>query len=96
MALAASLAFVVAIQWNGQTKESDGNIARDVGDDRQATPFATGEIPFFQAEGILADTDWKNPLDQEIEHVLSDAKGAVGFLAESFLPSTVFGAEQEG
>ncbi|MDQ8203089.1 hypothetical protein [Pelagicoccus sp. SDUM812003] len=32
---------------------------------------------------------WKNPLDQEIEYVLSDAKGALGFLADSFVPSSL-------
>ena len=33
------------------------------------------------------DGDWKNPLDQEIEYVISDAKGALNFLTSSFVPS---------
>ncbi|MDQ8200606.1 hypothetical protein QEH56_20740 [Pelagicoccus enzymogenes] len=32
--------------------------------------------------------DWKNPLDQEIEYIVSDAKGALGFLANNFVPSS--------
>ena len=46
---------------------------------------------------MIANTnDWKNPLDQEIEYVLDDAKGAIGFLAENFLPSNLLKTEQEG
>jgi len=90
------LAIFVAIQWSGQNEESDGRIARESGSDRDETTLTTDEAPVFQAEGLLANTDWKNPLDQGIESVLSAAKGAVGFLAESFLPSTMFGTEQEG
>lgn len=32
---------------------------------------------------------WVNPLDREVEYVLEDAKGAVAFLASSFLPRRV-------
>lgn len=32
--------------------------------------------------------NWKNPLDQEIDYIVSDAKGALGFLATSFVPSS--------
>ncbi len=95
-ALAACLAVFVAFQWNGQNEESDSHIARETVHDRDATTWAVDDVPMFQAEGLLANADWKNPLDQEIEHVLNDAKGAVGFLAESFLPSTILGTEQEG
>ena len=96
IALAACLAIFVAIQWSGQNEESDGRIARETAPDQDAPALAIGDSPIFQGEGLLTDADWKNPLDQEIERVLSDAKGAVGFLAESFLPSTMLGSEQEG
>lgn len=33
--------------------------------------------------------DWKNPLDQEIEFVVSDARDALRFLATSFLPEEI-------
>jgi len=96
VALVACLTVAVAFHWSSQTRESDGHIARDAAGDREATPLAAGEIPFYQAEGLLSDTDWKNPLNQEIERFLSDAKGAVGFRAESFLPTTVLDTEQKG
>ncbi len=39
-------------------------------------------------DGLLEIAEgWKNPLDQEIEYIVSDAKGALGFLADSFVPS---------
>ena len=45
----------------------------------------------------LADkSGWKNPLDQEIEYVLGDAKGALDFLADSFVPSSFLNSEREG
>lgn len=37
--------------------------------------------------------DWKNPLDQEIEYIVSDAKGALGFLATTFVPSSYLSEE---
>ena len=44
----------------------------------------------------LADkSGWKNPLDQEIEYVLGDAKGALDFLADSFVPSIFLNSERE-
>lgn len=46
--------------------------------------------PTLSADEDLLElgTDWKNPLDQEIEYIVSDAKGALGFLANSFVPSS--------
>jgi len=39
------------------------------------------------AVGTPGKPAWVNPLDREVEHVIADAKGAVRFLAASFLPS---------
>lgn len=41
-------------------------------------------------DGLLegVSEDWKNPLDQEIEYIVADAKGALGFLASTFVPSS--------
>lgn len=40
-------------------------------------------------DGLLEiASTWKNPLDQEIEYIVSDAKGALGFLAAGFVPSS--------
>jgi len=40
---------------------------------------------------------WVNPLDQEVEHVISDARGALHFLATSFLPAgTITGTGESG
>lgn len=65
------------------------------GDDVPVTPIAgvdhevTEElVDALEADKLLAlGEDWKNPLDQEIEYVISDAKGALDFLATSFVPS---------
>ena len=42
---------------------------------------------------VFDDAKWLTHLDSQ---ALKDAKGAVGFLAESFLPSTMLGLKQEG
>ncbi|OUW16791.1 MAG: hypothetical protein CBD18_06220 [Opitutales bacterium TMED158] len=34
-------------------------------------------------------SDWRNPLDEEMENIVSDAQGALDFLADSFLPSSM-------
>ncbi|MDQ8184055.1 hypothetical protein [Pelagicoccus sp. SDUM812002] len=48
------------------------------------------------SDGILEIAeDWKNPLDQEIEYIVSDAKGALGFLANSFVPSSYLQEEDK-
>ncbi|MBK1877733.1 hypothetical protein [Pelagicoccus mobilis] len=49
------------------------------------------------SEGVLDELrgDWKNPLDQEIEYIVSDAKGALGFLATTFVPSSYLSEEEE-
>lgn len=45
-------------------------------------------------EGLIdISEDWKNPLDQEIEYIVSDAKGALGFLATTFVPSSYLAEE---
>lgn len=50
------------------------------------------EVQLAQVERVdekapfVVKTSWKNPLDQEIEYVVSDAKGALLFLANNFLP----------
>lgn len=48
-------------------------------------------------DGLLDEIpeDWKNPLDQEIEYIVSDAKGALGFLASTFVPSSYLADEEE-
>ncbi len=46
--------------------------------------------------GLADRREWKNPLDQEIEYVLGDAKGAIDFLADRFVPSTFRSSEREG
>lgn len=39
--------------------------------------------------------DWKNPLDQEIENIVSDAKGALGFFAATFVPSSYLNEDDQ-
>lgn len=41
------------------------------------------------AEILQLGKNLKNPLDQEIEYVLSDARGALDFLTSSFVPSSL-------
>ncbi len=58
------------------------------------------EQPIAVAEPVLdlevLSTDWKNPLEQEMEYVLSDARGALDFLAENFVPSAYTKTDQLG
>ncbi|MBC2607450.1 hypothetical protein [Pelagicoccus albus] len=54
----------------------------------------SGAIVMIESEkatdGLLEDVteDWKNPLDQEVEYIVSDAKNALSFLATTFVPSS--------
>jgi len=43
----------------------------------------------FKRVEALASSDWKNPLDAEMENVLVDGKRALNFLADSFVPKRV-------
>lgn len=54
------------------------------------TVAAVSNLPDFEIIDVET-SPWKNPLDQEVENVLTDAKGAMGFLASSFLPSSLAG-----
>ena len=78
--VAACAAIALALQWNRASLESEsGDLAQ----------VAEVESKDFSQVLSLAEVDWKNPLDEEMENVLADAQGAVDFLAESFLPSSV-------
>lgn len=55
-------------------------------------PVSFTEVQIEDVESTPADVEvasWQNPLDAEVENVLADAKGAVGFLASTFLPSSL-------
>lgn len=40
-------------------------------------------------DGLLdVAADWNNPLDQEIDYIVADAKGALDFLTTTFVPSS--------
>lgn len=54
----------------------------------EAAPATVAERGPATAPLIELPRDWKTPLDQEIEYIVSDAKGALGFLANSFVPSS--------
>ncbi len=57
------------------------------------------ELPVEAEPGaglVSRQSDWRNPLDQEIENVMEDAKGAIDFLAQNFLPSSVLKGGEQG
>lgn len=63
-----------------QVRERSG-----VGESQDAAPSLVKVIEQLKE----SRTDWKNPLDQEIEYVVSDARGALDFIASNFLPSSM-------
>ena len=78
--VAACVAIALALQWKGGPFETEN------GDLVHETSLESRDISQVLS---LAEIDWKNPLDEEMENVLADAQGAVDFLTESFLPSSV-------
>lgn len=90
LAACACVIAVLAVQF-GVFRSSD----KIDSDTIQVSP--TGELASsaMSVEGSVGDallplaSDWKNPLDQEIEYVISDAKGALGFLADNFVPKSM-------
>lgn len=77
--LAAAACLAIALGYHLLQPESEPEAPR-------ITKIETPAIP----EVAIIPPDWKNPLDQEIEYVMADAKGAIDFLAASFLPSKVY------
>lgn len=75
MAVAALAVVVAGYQYLDTDKEVGAEVATV-----ESSP-ATDDL-------IDIPKDWKNPLDQEIEYIVSDAKGALGFLANNFVPSS--------
>lgn len=90
---AAAVACVIAVIGiqNWMTQHGD-KIAPDNGIVVTSTQPVDGivEDAEIKADELLElGAQWKNPLDQEIEYVLSDAKGALDFLATNFVPSGI-------
>lgn len=81
MAMAVVALVAVAIQF--LDTNTQGPIDNVVVKTTDPSPAANPETDLLEI-----GTDWKNPLDQEIEYIVSDAKGALGFLANSFVPSS--------
>ncbi|MCH6256555.1 hypothetical protein MLD52_08355 [Puniceicoccaceae bacterium K14] len=76
--VAAIMALTVTF-WKGNQGSIDEQVEIAVAETKEESQLA-----------LITEIDmasWKNPLDQEIEYVVSDAKGALMFLANSFLPS---------
>ena len=94
--IAACVAIALAYQWVGiQSEPGNDYIANN---DVVESPIDSDTMEVLpEVITRLADkSDWKNPLDQEIEYVLGDAKGALDFLADSFVPSSFLNSEHEG
>ncbi|EDY83450.1 hypothetical protein VDG1235_3077 [Verrucomicrobiia bacterium DG1235] len=82
MAAAALALTVVAYQFLNTDRELPN-------EENAITVVANGQATDGIADDLLTvSEDWKNPLDQEIEYIVSDAKGALGFLATNFVPSS--------
>ncbi len=89
--IAACVAIALAIQFVNNPSESGETLIVE-----NAPTVESKEVLLSAPEFLANVNDWKNPLDQEIEYVMEDAKGALDFLAESFLPSSVLNPEQNG
>jgi len=80
--LAGSACLVAALVW----QVSVLNVAEnDLGDFNSITLYDIAKD---------AQSDWIIPLDQEIEYVVSDARGALDFIASNFLPSSMLAANE--
>ncbi len=91
--IAACVAIALAYQWAGSLDSSNGDafVAENPVESVDEEGSLLDDIPL-----LAANSDWKNPLDQELEYVLDDAKGALDFLAASFVPQSMRAMEQEG
>ncbi len=94
--IAACIAIALAYQWVGSHSESDSNIIADNDTVENVIDSGTVDILPRVVTQMGESSEWKNPLDQEIEYVLGDAKGAIDFLADSFVPSGFLRLEHEG
>ena len=81
----AAVALVAAVVF--QFRTDDQKVEPEAAD---PAPLAVNEepidLPQIDPSAIQIDEDWENPLNKEIKYVISDAKGALGFLANSFVP----------
>lgn len=95
--VAACIAIAITYQWIGsQPNPSDSELIVEKEPVEDAFSADEPQVLIANINRAAENRDWKNPLDQEIEYVLGDAKGAIHFLADSFVPSTFLSSEREG
>ncbi len=94
--IAACVAIALAYQWVGSQSQSGDELVANIEVVENPLDSDTVEVLPEVITRLADNSDWKNPLDQEIEYVLGDAKGAIGFLADSFVPSSFLSSEREG
>ncbi len=80
--IAACITIAVACQWVGTSNQEGAPIVADNPAVEEGNLFANTKL-------LANNSDWKNPLDQEIEYVIGDAQGAIDFLAKSFVPTSL-------
>lgn len=86
----AAACFVAVIAFNVWTGSNSNNFP-EVSD----MAFTAVDGPTDFAEIGTELLSMQNPLDQELEYMLSDAKGALDFLTTSFVPSSFIKSEEE-
>lgn len=64
-----------------EAASSDATTTASTTDSSDAAP-----LPNLRPEMLRIDDDWSNPLDKEIGYVVSDAKEALDFLTDRFIP----------
>jgi len=95
--VAACIAIAIAYQWIGsQPNPADSEMIVETQPDGDALNAEQSQVIIANLNRVAKESDWKNPLDQEIEYVLGDAKEAIDFLADSFVPSSFRSSEREG
>lgn len=71
-------------------------LGTDVADsDSEAEVLVVNEDDATAGSSDEMAEDWQNPLDQEMDYIVADAKGAIGFLASSFIPSSYLEQSEE-
>ena len=94
--IAACVAIALAYQWVGIQSEPGNDYIAKNGVTESPMDSDTMEVLPEVITRLADKSGWKNPLDQEIDYVFGYAKGALDFLADSFVPSSFLNSERKG
>ncbi len=89
LGIAACIVVALAVNWAGNRETAESvTIVEHVEESIALNGLASSLVS--------SQSDWQNPLDEEMDNVMENAMGAIDFLADSFLPSSVSIARKKG